>query len=263
MVHPSVATTQVATKTPVPWDVLPAIETAKWDPRPDRAPCLPLVPASHPEEPSGESIAQHFLASDNKNVLPIRFGPHNLIYWIPVCSILYCRCEHPASRGGDPGFGPFTCVPASEPALAGLSPHQPTLPAATRGAQASQSGGWSWCFPECRHQCSQLSAKEGSAGETVSAKPAPAREGDPATAVCLSGEPSALGAGSLPQSFSKNLPWKVHSCLLASSSGVASGRDGEGQQSVWRGEGITSAHTPRLTTQLSTFSGRHGGGDVA
>lgn len=124
MVHPSVATTQVATKTPVPWDVLPAIEMAKRDPRPDRAPCLPLVPASHPEEPSGESIAQHFLASDNKNVLPIRFGPHNLIYWIPVCSILYCRCEHPASRGGDPGFGPFTCVPAS------ASPGRPVAPPA-------------------------------------------------------------------------------------------------------------------------------------
>lgn len=40
MVHPSIATTQVAVEAPIPLDALPAIEMAKKDTRPDRAPCL-------------------------------------------------------------------------------------------------------------------------------------------------------------------------------------------------------------------------------
>lgn len=199
MVHPSVATTRVTTNTPVPRDILPAIEMAKRDPQPHRVPCLPLVPASHPEEPSGESIAQHFLASDNKNVFPIRLGPYNLIYWIPVCSILSCRCEHRASRGGDPGFSVFPPVPQPLsqpwPACRPTSLHCQPPPG---GPRPARGGGGCWCFPERRHQCSQLSAKEGSAGETVSAKPAPAREGDPATAVCLFGGALSSWGGEPP-----------------------------------------------------------------
>lgn len=62
MVHPSIATTQVATKAPIPRDVLPAIETAKRDPWPDRVPCLcpfslPVMPKS-PREKELHSISQ-------------------------------------------------------------------------------------------------------------------------------------------------------------------------------------------------------------
>lgn len=196
MVHPSVATTQVAAKTPVPWDILPAIETAKWDPQPERAPCLPLVPASHPEEPSGESIAQHFLASDDENVVPIRFGPYNLIYWIPVCSILYCRCEHPASRGGDPGCNPSTCVPASEPAPAGLLPHQPTLPAATRGSPGQPEGEMDAGASRSADTSVPSSVpKRGQLGKLcLQSQPLPKRE-TPPPPCAFRGSPQLLGRG--------------------------------------------------------------------
>lgn len=219
---------------------------------------LPLLPTTCPEELSGERIAQHFSASDKKNVVPVPLGPYKLIYWIPVCSLLDCQCEHPASRGGSPGCGPSTGGPASEPAPASLSAHQPTLPAATRGAQASQRGRWTLCCHECGHQCSQLSAKEGSAGEAVSTKLAPFREGDPTAAVCLSGVEggSALGPGSLPQSLSKNCPWKLCSCFLFSLSGLAWGRHRDGQQ-AWREE-ITAPTPPEDSSAHSVAGMRWG-----
>lgn len=173
----------------------------------------PLLPPSCPEELLGEGIAQHFLVSDNKNVVPFPLGPYKLIYCIPVCSLLSCQYEDPTSRGGSPGCSPSTGDPASEPAPASLSPHQPILPAATRGAQASQKGRWMLCCQECGHQRSQLSAKEGSAREAVSAKLAPAQEGDPTAAVCLSGKGRLSPWGA---SLSPSVKTSHEKCVLAS-----------------------------------------------
>lgn len=36
---------------------------------------VPLLPTSHPKEPSGERIAQCFLPSNDKNVVPVRLRP--------------------------------------------------------------------------------------------------------------------------------------------------------------------------------------------
>lgn len=208
MVHPSIATTQVATKAPIPRDALPAIETAKRDPWPDRVPCLPILPASRAEEPSGESIAQHFSASDNKNVVPTPVGPYTLIYWIPDCSLLGCQCEHRASRGGSPGCGPSTGGPASEPAPASLWLHQPTLPAATRGAQASQRGRWILVPPGVRAPVFPAQCQRGVSWGNCLCKASPCPRGRPRCCRCVpfGGGPSAVGPGSLPQSLSKNLP---------------------------------------------------------
>lgn len=133
-----------------------------------------------------------------------------------------------------------------------LLPHQPTLPATTRGGPGQPEGEMDTVLPqECGHQCSHLSAKEGSAREAVSAKLAPAREGDPTAVVCLPRVEggSALGPGSLPQSLSKNLPWKVCSCLLASLSGLALWETGMDSGVPGR-EGITSA--PHFTWRHSS-----------
>lgn len=49
--------------------------------------------------------------------------------------------------------------------------------------------------------------------------------------------PSALGSGNLPQFLSKNLLWKVQSCLPASLSVGAWGRGGTGSSGLGRGGG--------------------------
>lgn len=138
------------------------------------------------------------------------------------------------------------------------------------GPRPARGGDRCWCCRECRHQCSQLSAKEGSAGETVSAKPAPTLEGDPTTAaaaaaVCLLwGDPQPSGQGaslcpSVKTSCGKCISTSWPLCLA-----WLGGQTGRGSPVLGEcaGRGITSAHAPHLKTQLSTFSGRHGSEEV-
>lgn len=86
MVHPSIATAQVIAMAPL--DTLPAVEMAKWDPGPDQGLCSfspPLVPKSSREKEL-HNISQQAII--RMYVIPVPLGPHKLIYWIPVCSLL-------------------------------------------------------------------------------------------------------------------------------------------------------------------------------
>lgn len=88
--------------------------------------------------------------------------PYSLIYWRPCLKLCQLPVEAPVSKGGG------HCAPS-------------TLPCPPPAYTASCH----WGRARMRAPCSQLSAKEGSAGSAMCARPALAAKGD-LTAMCLS-----------------------------------------------------------------------------
>lgn len=104
------------------------------------------------------------------------------------------------------------------------------------GPRPARGGDRCWCCRECRHQCSQLSAKEGSPGKNVSAKPAPTLEGDPTAAVCLLwGDPQPLGQGA---SLSPSVKTSCGKCISTSWPLSLAGERQGGATRCWRGVGV-------------------------